>query len=98
MSQMLELPDTVYKALVEAAEAVGKTPADWIAALLPSAAGADGKPAPTDEDLAAADARLQACIISLDRATGTDNEGIDADLAREYSNDHADLYRPDQGP
>jgi hypothetical protein len=58
MSQMLELPDSVYKALVEAAKAAGETPADWIAAHLPSAAGTDGDAAPTDAEIAAADARL----------------------------------------
>jgi hypothetical protein len=36
MSQRLNLPDGVYKALQQAAEAVGTTPADWIAAHLES--------------------------------------------------------------
>jgi hypothetical protein len=35
MSQMLEIPDQVYAALVEAATAQGKSPADLIAGLLP---------------------------------------------------------------
>ena len=34
MSQTLHLPDAVYKALQEAAEANGTTPVDWIAAHL----------------------------------------------------------------
>src|SRR5438270_12674821 len=91
MSQTLELPDSVYHALVEAAKAAGETPADWIAAHLPSAAETNGESGPTDEEMAAADARLEACIVSLGRCTGTDNAGIDADLARDYGDDHADL-------
>jgi hypothetical protein len=35
-------------------------------------------------DRAAANARLRACRESTGRSTGIDNEGIDADLAREY--------------
>lgn len=35
MSQTLELPDSVYDALKKAADATGKTPAEWIAARLP---------------------------------------------------------------
>jgi hypothetical protein len=35
MSQNLYLPDAVYKALQQAAEANGTSPADWIAAHLP---------------------------------------------------------------
>jgi hypothetical protein len=36
MNRTLELPEDVYAALREAAEASGMTPADWIAAHLPS--------------------------------------------------------------
>jgi hypothetical protein len=37
MAYILELPDALYTALKEAAEARGLTPVDWIAANLPSA-------------------------------------------------------------
>jgi hypothetical protein len=37
MSHTLEIPDPVYAALKEAADASGLTPADWIAAHLPQA-------------------------------------------------------------
>lgn len=43
MSRMLELPDTVYAALQEAAEASGLTPAAWIAAHLPEASAQTGE-------------------------------------------------------
>jgi len=49
----------------------------------------------TDEEREMWNARLQACIIHTGCATGTDNESIDADLVREYGDDHADLYRHD---
>ncbi|HZO86737.1 MAG TPA: hypothetical protein VFB38_00255 [Chthonomonadaceae bacterium] len=38
----------------------------------------------SDEGIAAADAALEKTIVSLGYPTGTDNEGIDADLARAY--------------
>jgi hypothetical protein len=41
MSRTVELPDAIYVALDEAARASGKTPADWIAAHLSRANGAD---------------------------------------------------------
>ena len=44
------------------------------------------KPTVSAEERAAANARLRACRVSTGRPTGTDNEGIDADLAREYGN------------
>ena len=91
MSQKtLELPDAVYQALLEAAHANGKTPAAWIAERLP----ANGREI-TLEERRASHARLRQFTVSLGRATGIDNEGIDADLAREYGADHASLYRPD---
>ena len=93
MSRMLELPDRVYDALIEAAQEAGDTPADWIAARLPGTANGNGKPEPTEAEIAAANARLRACMVDLGRPLGCDNEQIDADLAREYADDHADLYR-----
>jgi hypothetical protein len=56
----------------------------------------EGQTEPTDEEIAAADAALEQTIISPGYATGTDNTRIDADLAREYVDSHADLYR--KGP
>lgn len=43
MSRMLELPDTVYAALQEAAEASGMTPAAWIANHLPQTSTRSGE-------------------------------------------------------
>ena len=47
---------------------------------------------PTPEEIAAANAELFSHTSSLGYATGLDNEQIDADLGREYGDDHADLY------
>jgi hypothetical protein len=51
-------------------------------------------PALTSEQIKAANALLRKTIVRLPHATGDDNDSIDADLAREYGEDHAGLYRP----
>jgi hypothetical protein len=50
MTQKLNLPDPVYKALQEAAEASGTTPADWIASHLPDTGAARESKMPREED------------------------------------------------
>jgi hypothetical protein len=100
MSRTLELPDPVYDALVEAAKASGETPVGWIAARLPRAAPGNGRsslPMPDAEEIAQANARLREHMVDLGHAVGCDNEQIDADLAREYGDDHADLYGSGKG-
>lgn len=47
----------------------------------------------TSEQIEAANALLRETIVTLSYATGADNESIDADLAREYGANHADLHR-----
>src|SRR5437667_11500035 len=97
MSRPIELPESVYQALMRAAEASGKTPAGWIQERLPEngvAANGDGA---TDAELAAADAALDECLVSVRHPLGSDNDQIDADLAREYGDDHADCYPPPEG-
>jgi hypothetical protein len=42
MSHLLEIPDTLYTALKEAADASGLNPVDWIAAQLPRTQIAEG--------------------------------------------------------
>lgn len=86
MSRTLELPDAIYEGLIQAAHAGGLSPADWIARKLPA-----NRQAPvSDEARAAALERLlqHAGTIRTGRPTGTDNEQIDADLAREYGDPH----------
>src|SRR5438105_15625527 len=94
MNRSLELPEGVYRDLLRAAEATGQTLAGWIQEHLPKNNRAGNGQEVTDEELAAADAALDECLVSLGHPLGADNEQIDADLAREYGDDHADLYRP----
>ena len=94
INKSLELPETIYKGLVRAASASGTTPATWIQERLPNNGVLEKAAAVTDEELAAADAALDECLISFGHALGTDNEQIDADLAREYGNNHPGLSWP----
>ena len=48
--------------------------------------------AATQEQIDAAEALLRKTIVTLPYATGAENESIDADLVREYGDDHAGLY------
>lgn len=83
----LELPEDVYEAVNKAAEAEGKSAADWIAHNLSSL------PRPlteVDREVARARFRQHIGAVSLGYPTGSDNEIIDADLAREYGSNHED--------
>ena len=95
-SKSLELPESVYTDLVRAASASGTTPAGWIQEHLPKNGDSGNGHEVSDDELATADAALDACLISVGHAIGTDNEQIDADLGREYGDDHAELYRPSE--
>jgi hypothetical protein len=87
MSQthVIELPEAVYNALMLTAQREGTTAAEVIAGYVarrPQAQAAV-RPEPTQAEIDAANARLEQHIVSLGYATGTDNECIDANLARE---------------
>jgi hypothetical protein len=84
MSRSLELPDSIYKGLLEAAGASGVTPVDWIAERLPR----KDESSPTVANRQAALARLLQHTVSIGEPTGASNEQIDADLAREYADPH----------
>jgi anti-sigma factor RsiW len=87
MSRILELPDAVYEALLQAARARGIAPAEWITAQLPrsgSGAKESTSRAPAQDRKAALE-RLFEQTVSLGHPTGADNELIDADLARAYA-------------
>ena len=88
---VVELPEPIYTRLMELAQERETTAAEVIAAMLPTP-----RREPTPEEIAAANAELFSHIVSLGYATGTDNEQIDADLVREYGDDHADLYRKER--
>lgn len=95
MSQFLELPDTVFAALQNAAKADGTNPADWVAARLQARHDTNGaRSARTAEEIAHANARLRQHVVDLGAAVGCDNNQIDADLAREFGGALSDSHRP----
>ncbi len=83
MSQRLELPEEIYQALLDAARASGQTPVGWIAERV-----LGSRPNVSAEQRQQANARLRQFRVTTGRATGIDNEEIDADLAREYGDSH----------
>lgn len=89
MGTMLPLSEPVYKALMAEIKEKGTTPDAWVTQHLSSR-----RREPTAEEIAAADAELFRWTVSCDHGTGSDNASIDADLAREYGNDHAPGPQP----
>ena len=85
MIRTLELPDDVYRDLIEAAEAEGLPPAAWIRSHISAHPAGSARPVISRDE---AMARLLRHTVSLGYPTGTDNEQIDADLAREYGETH----------
>jgi hypothetical protein len=86
VTRTLELPEQVDDALVEAARSGRVAPSEWIASRLPRP---ERRPASEDDREAARTRLLRfAGTVSLGQPTGTDNEQIDADLAREYYDPH----------
>jgi hypothetical protein len=94
MSQILtvEVDDQVYQAICKQAEAAGTSPAQLAGSAL--AKQFNGKPkrvdTRTDAEKQAARERFERHFGSVDlgHPIGTDNEAIDADLAREYGSTH----------
>jgi hypothetical protein len=81
----LQLADDVFQPLARAAAQAGQSLEQWATAQLQTcAASADRRAA----DLA----RLlqHAGAVDLGQPTGTNNDAIDADLAREYGSSHQD--------
>jgi len=97
MSQMLilDLSDEVYTTIQRQAESAGTSPAHWLATTLeqqygPRLAGQSTRRPRTAAEQHAARIRFEQHFgeVDLPDAIGTDNEQIDADLAREYSDTH----------
>ncbi len=86
MTRILELRESIYDRLVEAAQAEGVPPDAWIEAKLPASAAGRGEAANRDD----ARARLArfAGAFRVGHPHGADNDLIDADLAREYGDTH----------
>jgi predicted transcriptional regulator len=91
----VELSDTAYAALQLRARAAAQSPAATAAAALEQHFGAfdesrvSQRPI-TEAEKKAARERFERHFgeVNLGHATGTDNEGIDADLARAYADSH----------
>jgi hypothetical protein len=97
MSQTLtvKLSDELYTALQRHAEASGTSPADLAARTLEQHYGPRGHSRPnggpqTEAEKQKARERFERHFggVNLGYATGTDNEEMDADLAREYADNH----------
>jgi hypothetical protein len=92
MSQQLtlELSDEVYADLQQKADALGLSIAEWVVTLL----SRQNDPAEINALSATQKEQVRqqfmsfAGAVNLGYATGIDNEVIDADLARAYSNDY----------
>jgi hypothetical protein len=88
MSQqlILELSDEVYADLQQKANAVGLSITDWVVAVLNQQGRALNETLLSEakESEARQKFRSHAGAISLGYATGTDNEGIEADLVKAY--------------
>jgi predicted transcriptional regulator len=94
-SLTIELSDTVYAALQRHAQSAAQSPAEVAAAALEQCFGSPEKmPSPgspnSEADKQAARQRFERHFgaVNLGHATGTDNEEIDADLARAYADSH----------
>lgn len=94
MSQQLtlELSDEVYADLQQKADAVGVSIVDWIVASLSSRSNVVNKALQSvaQQEEARQRFRDHAGAIRLGYATGIDNEGIDADLARAYATEYGE--------
>ncbi len=97
MSQtlILELSDEVYTTIQRQAESAGTSPAHWLATTLEQQYGPrhtwpSARRQRTAAEQHAARVRFEQHFgeVDLSDATGADNEQIDADLAREYSDTH----------
>jgi hypothetical protein len=91
----IELSDAAFAALERRARAAGKDPVDLIIAILEQRFGdplvaQDGNGHSDEEQKRAARERFARHFgsVNLGRATGADNESIDADLARAYDDRH----------
>lgn len=86
----LELSDEVYADLQQKANAVGLSIEEWLVTVLSNQSNGLNKVmhSVAQQEEARQRFRNHAGAISLGYATGTDNESIDADLARAYTDEY----------
>jgi hypothetical protein len=87
MPRAVELRESIYDRLVEAARAEGLPLDAWIESKLP-AIKATAQEEATDRDAARARLARFAGSFRVGHPHGSDNDLIDADLAREYGDNH----------
>ncbi|NJL47750.1 MAG: hypothetical protein HC929_10045 [Leptolyngbyaceae cyanobacterium SM2_5_2] len=92
MSQQLtlEISDEVYADLQRKASAVGISITEWIVTILSRQGTVTNRVVLSleQQDQARQKFKSHAGAISLGYATGTDNEAIDADLAKAYADEY----------
>ncbi len=92
MSQQLtlEISDEVYADLQHKANAVGISITEWIVTVLSKQGAVANRVVLSleQQDQARQKFKSHAGAISLGYATGTDNEAIDADLAKAYADEY----------
>lgn len=86
----IELSDTAYAVLQLRAQAAAQSPAAAAAAALEQQFAAPDPRPDAEAEKESARARFERHFgqVNLGRATGADNESIDADLARAYADGH----------
>jgi hypothetical protein len=91
MSQMLsvELSDCAYAIIEQRAQVAGVSASQVAAAALEQQFGPTSAASAAEAQAARERFERRFGAVDLGGPTGADNEGIDADLAREYADDHA---------
>ena len=80
---VLELPEDVYERLQRVAKVAGQSPEDWAKKRLKL-----DKLSESEKEAKRGKVRRHFGAVDLGYPTGTDNEKIDADLAKEYADTH----------
>lgn len=85
----IEIGDDTYATFQRQAEAAGLSIVDWIVASLDQRnVGFEKTDSGAEAEAARQRFQNHAGAVSLGYATGTDNEGIDADLAKAYKDEY----------
>ena len=84
----LEISNEVYTMIRRLSEESGKTPSGWLSALLETKYGLLNKRGAFDKPKAGKCFESHFGAIDFGYPTGIENESIDEDIAREYSDTH----------
>jgi hypothetical protein len=86
--------ETVHPVILEMLQGIAankKQPLEEVVARWKRETAPSPRPILTPEEYRAADESLSRHVVDSGHPVGTDNEAIDADLAREYGDDHREL-------